>query len=141
MKLTLHTRHALRLLAHLAAEPGRPAPIADIGRAWGMPHNHLMKIVAELRRAGFVESIRGRNGGIRLARPAREITLGELVQHTERRLDSKSRAARNPHRPPEVEHLFKAAFTSFFATLDRLTVADIARQAEPSRASFEELPQ
>ena len=141
MKLTLHTRHALRVLAHLAAEPGRPAPIADIGRAWGMPHNHLMKIVAELRRAGFVESIRGRNGGIRLARPAREITLGELVQHTERSLDSKSETTRNPHRPPEVEPLFKAAFTSFFATLDRFTVADIARRAEPSRASFEGLPQ
>ena len=141
MKLTLHTRYALRVLARLAAERGRLAPIAEIGRAWGMPHNHLMKIVAELRRAGFVESIRGRNGGIRLARPAREITLGELVQHTERSLDSKSETTRNPHRPPEVEHLFKAAFTSFFATLDRFTVADIARQAEPSRASFEGLPQ
>ena len=141
MKLTLHTRYALTVLAHLAAERGRLSSIAEIGRAYGMPHNHLTKIVADLRRVGLVESIRGRNGGIRLARPARKITLGELVQHTERSLDPKSGTARNPHRPPEVEPLFNAAFASFFATLDRFTVADIAGQANSRSASFEGLQQ
>lgn len=69
VRLTLYTRHAIRVLVHLAATSDRLSTISEIAQAYGLSHNHLMKVVHDLRRAGFVESVRGRTGGIRLARP------------------------------------------------------------------------
>ncbi len=68
---------------HLAAKPDRLASIGEIARTYRISHNHLMKVVHDLRKEGFLDSVRGRSGGIRLARPAAEISVGEVVRHTE----------------------------------------------------------
>jgi len=83
MKLTLYTDYALRALMHLAAKPERLASINEISRTYRISHNHLTKVVHDLRKAGFIEAVRGRSGGVRLARPASEITVGAVVRHTE----------------------------------------------------------
>lgn len=83
MRLTLYTDYSLRLLMHLAANSERLCSIADVARAFSVSQNHLMKVAHDLGRAGYVSAVRGRHGGLRLARPASEINLGAVVRHTE----------------------------------------------------------
>jgi Rrf2 family nitric oxide-sensitive transcriptional repressor len=83
MRLKSYTDYALRVLMHLAAKPDRLASIGEMARTYRISHNHLMKVVHDLRKQGFLDSVRGRSGGIRLARPASEISVGEVVRHTE----------------------------------------------------------
>ncbi len=83
MRLTRYTDYALRVLMHLATHPDRPASIGLIAKAYGISQNHLMKVVHDLGKEGFVATTRGRGGGLRLARPAGEIIVGDVVRHTE----------------------------------------------------------
>jgi Rrf2 family nitric oxide-sensitive transcriptional repressor len=65
-----------------AAQRGRQAGL-EISRAYGISRNHLMKVVNDLVNAGYLNSVRGRFGGIRLARPPAEINVGTVIRHTE----------------------------------------------------------
>lgn len=87
MKLKSYTDYALRVLMHLAARPDRLASISEIARTYRISHNHLMKVVHDLRKQGFLDAVRGRSGGVRLARPAEEISVGDVVRHTEGSFD------------------------------------------------------
>ena len=83
MKLTRYTDYSLRVLIHLALHEDGLCSIGEIARTYDISHNHLMKVVVALGRDGFVETVRGRAGGIRLGRPAATITVGEVVRRTE----------------------------------------------------------
>lgn len=83
MRFTLHTDYALRLLMLLAIEPTRTHTIEETARRYGISRNHLMKVAATLARSGFIAALRGRGGGIALARPAASINLGAVVRATE----------------------------------------------------------
>lgn len=83
MRLTRYTDFAMRALLYLGRQPERLASIAEIAGAYAISQNHLMKVVNDLVNAGYLESVRGRNGGIRLARAPEEINVGALVRHTE----------------------------------------------------------
>lgn len=83
MRLTVYSDYALRMLMYLAVKDDGLATIAEIAEAYGVSKNHLMKVAYELGLAGFVETTRGRGGGLRLARSREEITIGEVVRHTE----------------------------------------------------------
>lgn len=83
MQLTRHTDYALRLLIQLAHGRGGLVQIADVAREHDISLAHLRKVANQLGRNGFIETVRGRGGGIRLARPATTITLAEVVQATE----------------------------------------------------------
>ena len=83
MQLTRHTDYALRLLIHLAANEGARVQIADVASAHDISRTHLMKVANHLAHSGFIETARGRGGGVRLARPASEINLAEVVCATE----------------------------------------------------------
>lgn len=88
MRLTRYTDYAMRVLLYAGAqEEGRLSPISEISRAYAISQNHLMKVVNDLVNAGYLESVRGRFGGIRLARPATEINVGAVVRHTEEGFD------------------------------------------------------
>ncbi|HET6524054.1 Rrf2 family transcriptional regulator [Sphingopyxis sp.] len=88
MRLTRYTDYAMRVLLYVGArEEERLSPISEIARAYGISQNHLMKVVNDLVNAGYLESMRGRFGGIRLARPAAEINVGAVVRHTEEGFD------------------------------------------------------
>jgi Rrf2 family nitric oxide-sensitive transcriptional repressor len=87
MRLKSYTDFALRVLMHLAAKPDRLVSIGEIARTYRISHNHLTKVVHDLRKQGFLDAVRGRSGGIRLARPARDISVGEVVRHTEAGFD------------------------------------------------------
>ena len=83
MRLTVQTDYALRMLMHLACNAGALVTIHEIAERYGISKNHLMKVAHGLGRAGFVETIRGRGGGLRLARPAEEIPVGAVARQTE----------------------------------------------------------
>ena len=83
MKLSRHSDYALRAMIQLASAGDELVSIRRISETYGISHSHLMKIVQSLGHAGFIETVRGRHGGLRLARPEREISLGALLRHTE----------------------------------------------------------
>ena len=83
MRLTSYTDYALRLLMYLALKDDGLATIAEVAKTYGISKNHLMKVAYELGVAGYVETVRGRGGGLRLAKPADEIGLGDIVRLTE----------------------------------------------------------
>jgi Rrf2 family nitric oxide-sensitive transcriptional repressor len=83
MRLTLHTDYALRLLMLLAMEPDALHTIEEAARRYRISRNHLMKVTQTLAQAGFVESLRGRGGGLRLACPPGAIGLGDVIRATE----------------------------------------------------------
>jgi Rrf2 family nitric oxide-sensitive transcriptional repressor len=83
MRLTVYTDYALRVLMYLALKEDELATIAEISMSYGISKNHLMKVAHQLGAAGYVETVRGRGGGLRLARGIEEIGLGEVVRFTE----------------------------------------------------------
>ena len=83
MRLTRYTDYAMRVLLQLAARDDGLASIGEIARLYDISQNHLMKVVQDLGKAGFVRTVRGRGGGIALAMPADRIVVGQVVRHTE----------------------------------------------------------
>jgi Rrf2 family nitric oxide-sensitive transcriptional repressor len=125
MRLTNFTCLGLLVLVHLARQPVGLWSIADIARTYHVSRNHLMKVVSFLAHEGFVETVRGRAGGIRLARPAATISLGDLFRRTERR------SARSGHRSGSIqerpdEAIFAQAYLAMHNVLDSWTILDVA---------------
>jgi Rrf2 family nitric oxide-sensitive transcriptional repressor len=83
MWLTRYTDYSLRVLIHLALHDDRLCSIGEISHTYQISHNHLMKVATALAHDGFIETVRGRGGGMRLARPAAQIGVGEVVRRTE----------------------------------------------------------
>lgn len=83
MRLTSYTDYALRTLMFLAMNRDRLVTIGDIADTHKIAKNHLTKVVHHLGTLGYVETVRGRSGGLRLHREPRDITVGEVVRHTE----------------------------------------------------------
>ena len=79
MRLTVYTDYALRVLMYVAVRPDPLPTIGQIADAYQISRNHLMKVVYELGQAGYLETVRGKNGGLRLARRPEEIVLGTLT--------------------------------------------------------------
>jgi len=83
MRLTVYTDYALRLLTYLAVKDDGLATIAEVAESYDVSRNHMLKVAHQLGVAGYVETVRGRTGGLRLARPAADINLGDVVRNTE----------------------------------------------------------
>lgn len=83
MRLTVLSDYSLRVLMYLAARPDRLSTIQEIASAYAISENHLMKVVHGLAKRGLVETMRGRGGGMRLARPADKIRVGAALRLVE----------------------------------------------------------
>lgn len=84
MHLTQYTDYSLRVLIYLGLQPaGQLCTIRDIADRYGISENHLMKVVHGLSRLGYVDAVRGRGGGLRLARDPDSISIGAVVRQTE----------------------------------------------------------
>jgi Rrf2 family nitric oxide-sensitive transcriptional repressor len=131
MRLTRHTDNALRALIYVAIHAdATPARITDIARRMGMSEDHLAKVIARLAQLGYVETIRGRVGGVRLARPATEIVVGEVVRGTEDNMALVECFAPETNQCPiapacALAPALDEALTAFLAVLDRYTLADL----------------
>lgn len=87
MQLTKFSDYALRVLMYAEHAGGRLVTIDEIAEAYGISRAHLMKVVNALTRAGFLTAMRGRSGGLKLAKPAQSIVLGDVVRATEVNFD------------------------------------------------------
>ena len=130
MKLTRYSDYALRVLMHLAAKPDRLASIGEIARTYRISHNHLMKVVHDLRKAGYVAATRGRTGGIRLARPADEITVGQVIRHTEGGFDLVDCGSCVIAPACALTAALHQALAAFMAVLDGYTLADLVAERQ-----------
>lgn len=83
MRLTLFTDYSLRVLLYLSHKKGAPATITEIAEFYKISRHHLVKVVHNLGIIGFVETTRGKNGGMRLARDVERISIGDIVRRTE----------------------------------------------------------
>lgn len=127
MRLTRYTDYALRVLLYAGARQGEVCPVSEIARAYGISQNHLVKVVHGLGKAGYVTSVRGRSGGIRLARPAAEIRLGEVVRQTEDGFALVDCAVCVIAPACGLRGALGQAMAAFMAVLDGYSLADLLR--------------
>lgn len=128
MRLTRHTDYALRVLIHLAAHPLEFSSIAEISRSFGISQNHLMKVVQHLAASGFVATVRGRNGGLRLGRAPEAINVGEVVRQTEESFELVECGACVIAPACGLSPVLDEALAAFLAVLDRYTLADLSQR-------------
>jgi Rrf2 family nitric oxide-sensitive transcriptional repressor len=88
MKLTAFTDYSLRVLIYLATDTTRRATIAEIARSFDISENHLVKVVHFLGKQGWIETVRGKGGGIQLAMPPLQVNVGKVVRGHRRRGDA-----------------------------------------------------
>jgi Rrf2 family nitric oxide-sensitive transcriptional repressor len=128
MRLKSYTDYALRVLMHLAAKPDRLASIGEMARTYRISHNHLMKVVHDLRKQGFLEAVRGRSGGVRLGRPATEISVGDVVRHTEGSFDLVDCGSCVIAPACALTAALHEARRAFMAVLDGYSLADLVEE-------------
>lgn len=136
MRLTRYTDYAMRVLLYVGARGGALCSISEIARAYGISQNHLMKVVNDLVHAGYLASVRGRFGGIRLARPADEIRIGSVVRHTEDGLELVDCASCVIAPACGLTGVLGEALGAFIAVLDRYTLADLLTKSDAMAALF-----
>ena len=137
MRLTIFTDYTLRVLIYLGVrqDEARLATIGDIASAYRISENHLMKIVHHLAKQGYVETTRGKGGGMRLARSPEQINVGEVVRGAEEDLAIvecfQERAPICPILPEcALRGIFEDAMRAFLEVLDRRTLADLIQPRE-----------
>jgi len=132
MRLTAFTDYGLRVLIYLGVHDDRLATIEEVAGAYGISEHHLVKVVHRLAQHGFVETTRGKGGGIRLAREPEQIQLAQVVRKTEDNLtlvecfDSATSECRIE---PAclLKGILAGALDAFFAALEPYTLADLLR--------------
>jgi Rrf2 family nitric oxide-sensitive transcriptional repressor len=136
MRLTSFTDYSLRTLLYLAANRDRLVTIQDIADLHVISKNHLMKVVYQLGLAGLVETVRGRNGGLRLAKEPKDINIGALVRSTETDFFMAECFDRSVDTCPltpncKLKHTLNDATRAFLAVLDQQTLEDMLPASEP----------
>ena len=135
MRLTVYTDYSLRVLMYVALHPERRPTIGEIAASYGISKNHVMKVVYQLGLAGYVETVRGQSGGMRLAKPPQDIILGEVVRRTEPDLAlvpcfAAAEAACVITPACKLRHVLHEARAAFLAVLDDYSLADLVENRE-----------
>lgn len=135
MRVTLHTNYAMRLLMYCALRKDTVVPTTAVATAFGISEHHLTKIAQCLSRAGIIETVRGRAGGVVLRRPPEEINVGSVVRLTEDNLDLVECFSAETNTCPlapecRFRNVLAEALEAFLAVLDRFTLADLVRDGD-----------
>lgn len=143
MRLSFQTDYALRTLMLLAAKDGHYS-IAAIADAYGISKNHLMKVAQRLVATGFIQSVRGRSGGLKLARPAATLNVGAVVrimEDTGTFVECFNPAINNCLVTPvcSLRHALAGALESFAQHLDQFTIADLVPDPERYRQQLDSM--
>lgn len=129
MRLTTMTDYAMRLLMYVAQHPDRLCTISEVAGAYDISEAHLMKITYRLGRSGWLETVRGKGGGMRLAAAPDEIRLGAVVRSIESDFDIVdcfvSDSACQLSGQCRLSGIITGALQSFMRHLDAYTLADL----------------
>lgn len=131
MRLTFYSDYSLRLLMYAAVRNGELVTIQEVADTYAISKNHLMKVAFELGRKGYLETVRGRGGGLRLARAPEKIGLGEVVRDMEEDFtmvecfDPKANKCAITG-PCRLRGALSRALKAYFEVLDEYTLADLA---------------
>ncbi|MGE5537064.1 MAG: Rrf2 family transcriptional regulator [Gemmatimonas sp.] len=130
MRLTTFTDYCLRVLMFVGAKDGEMTTIDEIARGYGISRNHLMKVVFRLGQLGYLTTVRGKGGGVSLARKPDAINLGTLVRQTEEDMVvvecfQQSDANCRIQSACVLRHALGKALNAFLAVLDGYTLADL----------------
>lgn len=135
MRLSMFTDYSLRVLIQAALRHPNKVTIDEVANAYGISRNHLIKVINELGRAGFLVTHRGRSGGFTLGRPAERISVGEVVKFGE---DGQPMLeCFDPERNTcvitpacKLKGVISEARRAFFDVLGKYTVADVCARPE-----------
>jgi len=134
MQLTLYTDYSFRVLLYLGVNNDRLCTIAEIAERCNATQNHLVKVVHNLGKEGYIQTMRGRTGGIRLKKDPAEITITEIIRCTEVNLDiAECLRPTNTCHITEVctlKGIFSEAQQQFIDTLDQYTLASLLANRE-----------
>lgn len=130
MRLTTFTDYAMRVLLHAATQPGERSTIAEVAAAYGISAHHVVKVVHQLGRAGFLRTSRGKGGGFALASPPEGIRVGDVVRAMEGDLAPVQCVSRQGLRCAIVADcalvgVLDGAMRAFLGVLDGCTLADL----------------
>lgn len=134
MQLTLFSDYSLRILLYLSVHRGRRVALREISSAYGISQHHLVKVVQRLIEEGLVESVRGRGGGLNLAREPHEINVGAVVRMTEPHLNLVECFESKTNTCPidaacGLKQVLVRAQDAFFSELEKHSLADFAPRA------------
>lgn len=121
MRLNKSTGHAVRILVHCAKAEDELVKVAEIARRLDITQQNTFKIVHLLNKGGFLGSVRGRKGGVRLARPAAKIRIGDIV----RSIELSGSEGKAPGQDSGLDEIVDDALEAFISVLDQHTLADM----------------
>ena len=129
MRFSICTDYSLRVLMYLGSQHERLATISEIAQFYGISENHLMKVVNQLGNLGYIETIRGKGGGMRLARDPKKIIIGKVIRDTE--TDFALAECFNDNSSCRIQSdcslqtILSSALAGLFGVLDKYTLEDI----------------
>ncbi|OYR14855.1 iron-responsive transcriptional regulator RirA [Brucella thiophenivorans] len=132
MRLTRQTNYAVRMLMYCAANDGKLSRVPEIARAYGVSELFLFKILQPLVEHKLVETVRGRNGGVRLGRAAKDISLFDVVRVTEENFAMAECFENDAAECPLVDSCglnsaLREALNAFFGVLMKYSIADLVK--------------
>lgn len=134
MHITRFTDYSLRVLMYLAVKGDGLATIQEIADSYDISKNHLMKVVHQLNKKGYIETVRGKKGGMRLHMTPEEISIGVLVRETEHDLSiMECHSSKNACKITPVcglKPVFGEALQAFLAVLDKYTLKDVMKDQD-----------
>lgn len=135
MQLTIFTDYGLRTLMYLAAYPERRCSVREVSEHYGISRNHLVKVVHFLSQLGYIDSSKGKGGGIRLAKPAELLRIGDLVRELEPHMQlvecfDKDTSTCRISSGCQLKHFLAEANDAFIKSLNRYALADAVRNKE-----------
>ena len=142
MQFTHFTDYSLRTLIYLGALQSRLATISEVADNYGISQSHLTKVVHQLANRGYVQTMRGKGGGMRLARLPQLINIGDVVRDMEENINLvECFNAKNQSCPLlpacTLKSVLAEARKNFFDTLDRYTLADLLTNQSSLRKMLE----
>jgi Rrf2 family nitric oxide-sensitive transcriptional repressor len=141
----MYTDYSLRVLIYLASKEDEVVTITELADFYKISRNHLVKVVHNLGITGYISTTRGRNGGLKLSLPAKEVLIGNVVRMTEP--DFELLECFNPETDKCVitnhcglKYVLFNAQATFMNELNKFTLADIAKASKNKVNSLNSIP-
>ena len=135
MHLTNFSDYSIRVMIYLGLQKSKLVTISDIAKAYEISENHLTKAVHQLAQRGYIETVRGKGGGLRLVRKPDTVNIGEMIRYSEGNttllpcMDNEESCCIRPN--CKLMGILREAQVALFTVLDKYTLADLLQQEAP----------